>query len=72
MSSSNQLANVLTTKGAYSIELLNVLKSGIIHIQYSVFQKKQQQKQKQEKHPQKINDKKNAKVLIIVILSSIS
>ena len=32
VSSHNQLANVLTKKGEPSIELLNVLKSGIIHI----------------------------------------
>ena len=31
-SSRNQLANVLTKKGASPIELLNVIKSGIIHI----------------------------------------
>ena len=32
VSSRNQLANVLTKKGASPIELLNVIKSGIIHI----------------------------------------
>ena len=61
MSSRNQLANVLTKKGVSSIELLNVLKSGIIHIQY--FKKKIKKND---------NDKKVVNILIIMILSSIS
>ena len=59
VSSRNQLANVLTKKGVSSIELLNVLKSGIISIQYF-------------KKNKKDNDKKVANILILMILSSIS
>ena len=65
VSSCSQVANVLTKKGASLIELLTVLKSGIIHIWYLVFQRK-------KKYTKKLNnDKKVAKVLIIMILSSI-
>ena len=68
MSSRNQLVNVLTKKGASSIELLNVLKSGIIH------KKKLKTFLKNWKKTLKKNQimiKKVAKVLIIMILSSI-
>ena len=68
MSSRNQLVNVLTKKGASSIELLNVLKSGIIH------KKKLKTFLKNWKKTLKKNQimiKKVAKVFIIMILSSI-